>query len=253
MIRLAKYTPNIYYERSRDFQFIGRLYDVVLNSVKTNADIIHYGLPFSDQSPQELLELMSYTLGFKPKHQYSHAQLLAICSVFSELLRNKGTIKAVQLVGEVILRTEGILGTVACFMLFDETTNRELPTLRIIVPEKLAEIALFYDLLDYIVPAGCLIEIVRGEYIPPIEATTEVLATDEFVVLREIDGNSVAHNYRYKVPLNTMNPIQTNLDNFKQPKTELSRQHIANAFVWRRGNRRIEDRKDKTGGDSSNE
>jgi hypothetical protein len=248
MIRLDKYTPNIYYERSRDFQFLGRLYDVVLNSVKTNADLIYYGLPFNDQSSQDLLELMSRTLGFKPKHQYSHTQLLAICSVFAEILKNKGTIKAVQLIGEVILRTEGILGTIACFMLFDDITEKELPTLRIIVPEKLAEIALFYDLLDYVIPAGCLVEIVRGEYIPPIEAKTQVLASDEFVVLRAIDGNSVMHNYRYKVPLSNMNPIQTNLDNFNQPKTELARQHMSNQFIWRRGNRRIEDR---TEGDSN--
>jgi hypothetical protein len=240
MIRLQKYTPNIYYEQSRDFQFIGRLYDVVLNSVKTNADIIRYGLPFNEQSPQTLLDLMTRTLGFKPKHQYSHAQLLAICSVFSEILKNKGTIRAVQLIGEVILRTEGVIGSVACFMLLDDITEKELPTLRIIVPDKLAEIALFYDLLEYVIPAGCLIEVVRGEYIPPIEATTEVLASDDFIVLREIDGNSISHNYKYKVNLNNMNPIQVGTDNFKQPAIGLSRQHIANNFVWRRGTKRIE-------------
>ena len=75
MIRLQKYTPDVYYEQSRDFQFLGRLYDITLNSVKTNADIIKFGLPFNSQSPRELLGLLARTLGFKPKRQYSHVQL----------------------------------------------------------------------------------------------------------------------------------------------------------------------------------
>ena len=41
MIRLQDMTPSVYYDQSRDFQFIGRLFDVVLNSVKTNADMVY--------------------------------------------------------------------------------------------------------------------------------------------------------------------------------------------------------------------
>ena len=44
MIRLQDLVPNVYYEKSRDFQFIGRLFDIVLNSVKTNSDTL-YNLP----------------------------------------------------------------------------------------------------------------------------------------------------------------------------------------------------------------
>ena len=43
MIKLQELTPSVYYEQSRDFQFIGRLYDIVLNYIKTNADnLIRY-------------------------------------------------------------------------------------------------------------------------------------------------------------------------------------------------------------------
>jgi hypothetical protein len=236
MIKLQKYTPEVYYDKSRDFQFIGRLYDVVLNSVKTNADTIRYGLPFSSQSPQELLNLLAMTLGFKPKHRYSHAQLLAICSVFSEILRNKGNIKAVQLISEVILKTEGIVGNVACLMQYDPLQQRELPVLRIIVPEKLAEIALFYDLLEYVVPSGCTVEVIRGELLDPIVTTVDIDFSDDVVILREIDANLVTRNYKLKTPINSISPIQ----NVTADKTvkDLSRYNISNAFVWRKGNRR---------------
>ena len=42
MIKLQNYTPEIYYKESRDFQFIGRLYDLVLNSIKTEVDLLYY-------------------------------------------------------------------------------------------------------------------------------------------------------------------------------------------------------------------
>ena len=44
MIKLRNLTPDVYYNESRDFQFIGRLFDVVLNSVKTEADLL-YNVP----------------------------------------------------------------------------------------------------------------------------------------------------------------------------------------------------------------
>ena len=47
MIKLQDYTPEVYYKQSRDFQFLGRLYDVILNAVKTNSDMI-YAVPSAD-------------------------------------------------------------------------------------------------------------------------------------------------------------------------------------------------------------
>ena len=55
MIKLQDYTPEVYYRESRDFQFIGRLYDLVLNYVKTNADLI-YSLPLSDNSDNQFIQ-----------------------------------------------------------------------------------------------------------------------------------------------------------------------------------------------------
>jgi hypothetical protein len=158
--------------------------------------------------------------------------------VFSEVLRNNGNIKAVQLIGEVILRTEGIVGNVACLMLYDPVKQKDLPTLRIMIPEKLAEIALFYDLLEYIVPVGCTVEIVRGELLDPIKADTPVEVTDTVTILRDVDGNLIPRNYRLKTPTNSISPIQDTTDGLNNTVKDLSKHNISNAFVWRRGNNR---------------
>jgi hypothetical protein len=120
-------------------------------------------------------------------------------------------------------------------MLYDPIKQKDLPTLRIIIPAKLAEIALFYDLLEYVVPAGCTVEIIRGELLDTIEAATEIDADDTVIVLREVDGNNVTHNYRLKTPINSINPIQNTPGNMAKA---LSRQNISSSFVWRRGNNR---------------
>jgi hypothetical protein len=228
MISIQKSTPQTYYERSRDFQFIGRLYEVVLNSVKTNADVISYGIPYSDFSPDSFLELLSKTLGFKPKHNYTHNQLLAVCNVFSEILRNKGNMQAVRLLGEAILKTEGVLGDIYCLMQYDLGTKKNLPVLRIIIPDELADIALFYDLLEYIVPAGTTCEVIRGEISDPILAVTELEVTADVTVLKLVSGNESGKlAYTLKGPI-TPNPIATN----KLPTSN----HINAGVVWRRGN-----------------
>lgn len=241
MIKLQNNTPKVYYERSRDFQFIGRLYDVVLNSVKTNADIISYGIPYSDFSPESFLELLARTLGFKPKHNYSRNQLLAICNIFSAVVKNKGNIKAVQLIGEAILKVEGVVGNILCLMKYDAENQKDLPVLRIIVPDKLAEIALFYDLLEYVVPAGCACDIVRGEIADPILATTGIGTEDivKFVARKDNEsykllGNKIAQikPFDANTKITTTFPIITTADQEK----ELQDNHINTGVVWRRGN-----------------
>ena len=64
MIKLQNLTPEIYYKQSRDFQLIGRLFDIVLNYVKTNADNL-YSLPIGNDMNENLLNLLSYTLVLK--------------------------------------------------------------------------------------------------------------------------------------------------------------------------------------------
>ena len=94
MIRLQDLVPNVYYEKSRDFQFIGRLFDIVLNSVKTNSDTL-YNLPSGKNKDERLLNLLAFTLGFQPKHHYNSKQLEAICSVLPLIIQNKGSLMAI--------------------------------------------------------------------------------------------------------------------------------------------------------------
>lgn len=190
MIRLQNYTPEVYYKQSRDFQFIGRLFDIVLNYVKTNADMI-YDVPASDAAGSKMIDLLALTLGFNARHNYSVKQLAALCSVLSKVLHNKGNIQALQIASTAILNAEGVEDPVVIFEDIDDPFN-----IILYIPQSLSDTTLLQDLLDYILPAGITCDIIRATY-RKIEAQTEIESFDSIVaylpnalpILQSFDNN----------------------------------------------------------------
>ena len=173
MIKLRNLTPDVYYNESRDFQFIGRLFDVVLNSVKTEADLL-YNVPLNDDSNEKLLELMSLTLGFKPKHQYNTKQLRAICKVFPEILKNKGSIKAVTIACNAIFNAAGEEQSLD----YDFKSLTDHTELNLYIPQNFGNINLINDLLYYILPAGMNCNIIRELHLNA-DSYTKLQTVDE--------------------------------------------------------------------------
>ena len=183
MIKLQDYTPEVYYRESRDFQFIGRLYDLVLNYVKTNADLI-YSLPLSDNSDNQFIDLMAMTLGFHAKHKYTSQQLKAICFVLSEIIRNKGTIKALTIACDAIFHAEGIQGQFE-YELPDKDNNTNII---IYLPQELSDTTLLNDLFEYILPAGMSCQIIKT-YSEKALPTTEVGVESTFYQYKGAPGD----------------------------------------------------------------
>ena len=153
MIRLQDLTPAIYYNQSRDFQFIGRLYDLVLNSIKTNAANL-YNLPIGKNMDEQLLNLLALTLGFKPTKNYNSKQLRAICSVLPTILKHKGSIQALVLATNALLAAEGVRQPL-------DYTVQPHQGITLYVAQELDDLTLFTDLLDYLLPAGLSCNIVK--------------------------------------------------------------------------------------------
>lgn len=153
MIKLQDLTPEVYYKQSRDFQFIGRLYDIVLNYSKTNAANLCQ-LPIGDNMNEQLLNLLALTLGFKPTKNYNSKQLLAICSVLPDIMRNKGSLNALIIAANALLTAEGIEQAL-------DYTIIPKQSITLYVSQQLSDFNLLKDLLDYILPAGISCGIVK--------------------------------------------------------------------------------------------
>lgn len=149
MIKMQELTPEVYFNNSRDFQFIGRLFDLVLNATKTEADIL-FSLPLSANSPDHLLNLMTTTFGLRlDVTKYTSTQLRAICSIAPKLMRYKGSLQAIHYLCSALLRTEGMA---EAYLIEQDSSN---PCHIIIsLPTQAKHKAILDELLPYITPAG---------------------------------------------------------------------------------------------------
>lgn len=171
MIKLQNLTPAVYYKQSRDFQFIGRLYDIVLNSVKTNAANL-YNLPVGQNMDEQLLNLLAMTLGLKTSKHYNSKQLLAICSALPTILKHKGSIQALVLAVNALLTAEGVKQAL-------DYTIVPKQGITLYVAQELTDLTLLTDLLDYLLPAGLSCMIVKETQVvnkveTPLEFTSNV-------------------------------------------------------------------------------
>ena len=203
MIKLQDYTPEVYYKESRDFQFIGRLYDLVLNYIKTNVDLI-YSLPLSDNSDSQFIDLMAMTLGFHAKHKYTSQQLKAICSVLSEVIRNKGTIKALTIACDAIFHAEGIQGQ------FDYELTNNNTNIIIYLPQELSDTTLLNDLFDYILPAGMSCQIIKT-YSEKVLPTTEVNVDSIFYQYKNDPDNKGVYDNNLLATIAILSNDKTNI------------------------------------------
>lgn len=170
MIRLQDLTPAIYYNQSRDFQFIGRLYDLVLNYIKTNSANL-YNLPIGKNMDEQLLNLLALTLGFKPTKNYNSKQLRAICSALPTILKHKGSIQSLVIATNALLAAEGVKQPL-------DYTLHPKQGITLYIAQELDDLSLIYDLLDYLLPAGLSCNIVKeSQLITPIKTTLTVTDT----------------------------------------------------------------------------
>lgn len=152
MIKFQDLVPSVYTSASRDFQYMGWLINVVLNSVKHNVDGL-YELPVV-KNDQRLIELLATTLGFKVKRSYDQEQLAALVNALPIVLKYKGTLKAVEAAGNALIKAAGINDMFECDF------NAGTKTLEVTLPP-LVDATLLTDLIPYILPAGTTCRITR--------------------------------------------------------------------------------------------
>ena len=164
MIKTQYLTPTVYYQRSRDFQLLGRIYDIVFNYIKSGTELVK-NLPFDKNTDDSLIELVATTLGLKHGHSYNIAQLRAVCSVFMLALRNKGSILSIQLAIHAIMHAEGMSGE----PIIDYDYENKM--LNLGLPVELKDLTLLLDVLDYILPAGVSTNVYRAN----LQSTLDII------------------------------------------------------------------------------
>lgn len=95
MIFLTNDVPPVYIEESRDFQYFLRAYDVIMNMVKQDIDTLQY-LANTEECQSRIMPLLKTKLGFFTNYPINNEMLRTILESFPIMVRNKGSLKAIQ-------------------------------------------------------------------------------------------------------------------------------------------------------------
>lgn len=172
-MKVEKLLPEVYYSQSRDFSYVGRLFEILFNYMKTGADCIAVN-PTSPNIDATTIELAALTLGFESKHKYTTRDLIYIISSFSDLIRKKGTKYAISTAIRLLMNSQKIYleEDITDFVstMFLEESNSFI--FDIIIPEQLTDLILLEDIFDYILPAGVLYRFIKVTVQPERETNT---------------------------------------------------------------------------------
>ena len=226
MIKMYELLPQVYNTKSRDFQILSTIYDVIFNYLKTGVDMI-YNLPLSKNSDKKLLDLMASTLNFETSHAYDDSNLYALCNSFIDIMRHKGTKRAIEECVRVLMRSQNINEK---FEIQIDSINY---TISLLIPYQLNDIDLLEDMLEYVLPVGYLFEVIPYKYIETY--ATELVASDKLtsrlinhsINLSQVAKSGVDSTYeiepsitQYVQVLGNANNVLGELKNEAQKKTK---------------------------------
>lgn len=157
MVKSQDLVPSIYYKESRDFQYFGRLFDIIFNYAKTNIDLLR-GINYKKNS--NLIDLLMQTLGFYFVHDNKIDSLSQLSSIWINLIKNKGTEAAVTTLIKSILNHENIKTEIDVSYTGSDTSEG-YNKLDIRFTRKVPDTDLFLieSALDYILPVTVIYEL----------------------------------------------------------------------------------------------
>lgn len=157
MIRLQDKTPEVYCSESRDFQLFCRLYDCVVNGIKFDIDTIPDILD-AMTCRSSMLQLLQTKVGFFTNKQLTDDALRYVLTAFPMMVKNKGSLKAVQQAVNVFFKVNGIRSEVQIWSVSEPTqiydTWVDDNTIIIGINSTIKDVSLLEEIFRYILPTG---------------------------------------------------------------------------------------------------
>lgn len=147
IFRLQDNTPSVYTERSRDFQLLCHAFDCVNASVRSEINGMTTILD-TQTCINRVIQLLQTKLGFFTTYDYNDDDIRMVLIGFAEMVRNKGSKKAIEEAINVFLRISKInsIGKVI--------VNNNIHTIQIVLKVEPINTTILDEILRYIVPTG---------------------------------------------------------------------------------------------------
>ena len=215
LIRLQNNIPQIYTDKSRDFQLLCKAYDCIFNGIKFDIDTLTDTIN-TKKCNTMLLSLLQTKLGFFTNNDITDDDMRYVLLAFPIIIKNKGSLKAIKQTLNVFLKLNHIKTGVYVSIINKASITTEDPySIRIGIESDLKDVTVLNDIFKYILPTGYKIQYFF--YITPKAFSDYLLQEDATVAYvsdvlnaqvkteNELIGNVVFNN----IILDKLNSIQT--------------------------------------------
>lgn len=148
LFRTQENVPEVYINESRDFQLLCRLKDAIFGGVKYNIDSLNHTSNTLEMNAR-LLSLLKSKLGFFEQEQLTEDELRYLLAGFSDLIKYKGSKKAIKKAVFLWFRVNQLQGK-----LTDITIDNDNYLIRITMDAISTNTKLLDEIFKYILPTG---------------------------------------------------------------------------------------------------
>ena len=176
MFLVENNVPEVYTQESRDFQLFCKLYDLVFQSSRYSIDSLQR-LTDTNSCNNTVLQLFGTKIGlFEELTNVPDRVQRMILSAFPHIIRAKGSFKGLQLVANLFTRITRDIVTVS-------PDEEDLNKVYVNFSTALRYMSVFTTLIEYIRPAGCILEYRRSVPLTDSDSIDVLLSTDDIVTI----------------------------------------------------------------------
>lgn len=152
---------------SRDMQAFCKIFDLLINHFKTNADYWISLIDF-DQCPNHLLPLLASYVGYKYDYEESYSTNRLIIKHYPQMIHNRGSELGMSLATALSVNALGEIDKIEALSMFhiEYVSSDSKIKIYIYFPSNLSKIR---DLIEVVRPAGCGVELVPADIIQTID------------------------------------------------------------------------------------
>jgi len=183
MFRVQNNVPEVYPDKSRDFQMFCRLFDVSFNSVKQSIDSLQY-VTDTQACDARLLPLLKSKLGFFSNLDLSDTDIRYVLQAFPTIVRYKGSYQALVYVTNLYSR---LVSSIATSEEVRILSNKEEYRIEVSSEKAVAKSELLFELLKYVLPTGYVIDYFITEY---HDSATQLFTTNSLLYHVEYPDNT---------------------------------------------------------------
>ena len=180
MFRLQNHVPEVYVDRSRDFQLFCRLYDSCFSGVKFSIDSMTR-LTDTKHCDSSVLELLKTKLGLFSTIDVDASELRYLLQAFPTIMRYKGSKRSVEYIKVLYTKMYSNVSV-------PEVEYGADCTLRFIFSEPPKNDKLLLELLKYVLPTGYII----SYDVAKIKDYRTYLNTQDSLIYRSTEKNNIS-------------------------------------------------------------